>query len=410
MREYNIATLIKIVMDIIAERQYTTGKILLEAVAGHPNVNVNVDDRMISNLVSNKKRAEVHGEIKAGALSNDVAEHARKELERELLPKISPLRMDDLCTKIIETMRADKDVSDGFCNKMQQLYADGNYLEFITNADLYALSVSNLPKEDIVSSDNIHLLAQSNYKCPLDGAPLWRKKSGSDQYIYSFQIVKIYPDDLPLDLRIYFEEIQPEPRSLDSMDNRIALCKKCAERYISDPTPEMYKKLLECKNHIIIKQKNERISAESSVEDEIVDIIRAIANLDGSTELEPFTDVLRIKEKVRPENYLLGESIQDDVVKYYPFIQEQFSILDGAGNTSFDVIRSEVKVCYKKYEQAGLTQQEIYEALIDWLIGIKGMSDKYKLAAGVIISFFVQNCAVFQRYQHEGGHIEEEDE
>lgn len=408
MQGYNIAVLIRIVMDITAENQSQIGKCLLNAVALHPNVNVNVDDRMISFLLSDKNRTDVHGEIKIWALNKEVCEFAREHLNKELMPKISPLRVDDLCTRIIDSMKADRDVSDGFCNKMQQLYADGEYLEFITDADLYALSVSNLPKEAILSPDNIFLLSQSNYKCPLNGVPLWRKKSNG-KYIYTFKIVKIYPDVLRLDLKIPFDDIQPEPRSLDSIDNRIALCKKCAEQYISDPTPEMYKKLLECKNHISIKMKNEMIAAESSVEDEIVDVIKAIMNIGGNTVLEPFTDVLRIRDKVRPESYLLAESIQDDVVKYYPFIQKQFSILDGTGNTSFDVIRSEVKVCYNKYELAGLSQNEIYEALSDWLIGINGMGDEHRLAARAIISFFVQNCAVFQRFQNNGDPIEEDD-
>ena len=68
MKEYNVAALITILMEITADTQYTTGKIVLEAVAKHPSVKVDVDDKMISNQKKKKNRREIHGDIKSGAL------------------------------------------------------------------------------------------------------------------------------------------------------------------------------------------------------------------------------------------------------------------------------------------------------------------------------------------------------
>ncbi len=412
MKEYNVATLILILMDITAETQFTTGKIVLEAVAKHPNVNVDVDDKMISNLLSEKKRKEIHGDIRSGALKQEVMDFARERIEKTLMPRISPLRIDDFCTMVLDAMTADKKVSDGICNMMQNLYADKKNLDFTTNAVLYALSITNLPGDNMISPEDMHLLIQSNYRCPLNGTPLWKKsKKAGHEYTYSFQIVKIYPENLADEMRLVFDSIQDAPRNLSSDDNRIPLCKACAEKYIDDPTPEMYTRLLACKQQIIKKSKMDMISSATPVEDEIVNIIKSIARIDGSTELEPFTEVLKIKEKILPENHVLEESVHDDVVKYYPFIQEQFSLLDGNENATFNVIRAEVKTCYQKYAREGLNQNMIFAELSDWLLKVNGLGSEHRVAANVLVSFFIQNCAVFKKHDGVDTNTElEEDE
>ena len=49
MKEYNISALITIMMNAFADSQINTGSILLQTVASYPNVNVDVDGKMISN-------------------------------------------------------------------------------------------------------------------------------------------------------------------------------------------------------------------------------------------------------------------------------------------------------------------------------------------------------------------------
>ena len=126
---------------------------MLEAVATHPNVNVDVTPTMISNLMNRK--TDVHGDIKRGASQKAVADFARIEINKKLMPRISPLRLDDFCTQVIETMRMDSKVSNGICDLMQRTYADKEYLEFACNAVLYALSVTNLPKDAVTSPEDM---------------------------------------------------------------------------------------------------------------------------------------------------------------------------------------------------------------------------------------------------------------
>lgn len=394
MSEYNVSALISFMKDSFGDSQINTGRTILELVATHPSVNVDVNDKMISKLVNRK--SDVHKEIKAGAGRREVISGVRSRIKEEVIDIINPVLMDDTCSQILECMSGDKTVSSGFCNKMQQFYAEPDLVSFFTDAVLYALSKTNLPPEATVQENDFLLLSEANYRCPVNGAKLWKKVKG--KYTHVYRVVKIYPDDLDEETREAFDRISLPPRSLDMDDNKIVLCRECAEKYLEEPTPERYAKLLDCKGVILRRHKREQISAETAIEDEIVDIIKAIASIDDKTELQPFTDALEVKEKILPENYLLEVAIRDDVVRYYPFIEKQFSLLDGVEGATFNVIRSEVTTCYEKYTREGLNQVEIFNALADWILESKGLGDKHKPAAAVMVSFFVQNCAVFKKH------------
>ena len=394
MSEYNISQLITIMMDAFADTQVNTGSILLNTVASHPNVNVDVNDNMISRLVTRER--DVHKELKRASGKEDVIKYARNKVKDTVLNEINPVRMDDICSSILQSMSEDKKVSNGFCDKMQKLYDDNNLLDFFTNAILYALSVTNLPPEGTVQASDFIFLKAVNYHCPIDRTKLWKKTKGNYKYIY--RIVKIYPENLDETLAAEFNAVQRPPRNLDMDDNKICLCRDCAEDYLNDPTIDIYSRLLKCKENIARDQKRYQIAADTDIEDEIVDIIEAIVGIKEKADLQPFTDALEIKDKILPENYSLCMAITDDVVRYYPFIEQQFSLLDGVEGSTFNIIRSEVTLCYEKYEKSGLSQDEIFNALTEWFLNTKGLSDKHRIAATVMVSFFVQNCAVFKKH------------
>lgn len=61
MSEYNISFLIKEMQFCMGVSQNEAEKMLLNTVAEHDSVNVNVDDKMVTNLV--KRKNEVHEAI-----------------------------------------------------------------------------------------------------------------------------------------------------------------------------------------------------------------------------------------------------------------------------------------------------------------------------------------------------------
>lgn len=102
---------------------------------------------------------------------------------------------------------------------------------------------------------------------------------------------------------------------------------------------------------------------------------------------------LELKEKI-DENEPLRLTIKNDVESYYNYTRKMLSDLDDAGD-EFTVIASQFQICYKKLAKVMDDQEEIYNRIIKWVLDELKLTDKYATAARIIVSFFVQNCEVF---------------
>lgn len=390
---YCIANLILIMKDAFLCKQEYIGRMILEVVATHPSVNVDVSDSMISRLVNRK--AEIHKEIRLKAGKPEIMAYAREKIQKTILVEINPFLLDDACIRILKTIREDETASGTLRDQLQNFHNNHNYLDFFLYAILYALSRPNMPPEESVQPEDYYFLRETDFQCPMCTGDLWKYDSkGKRKYLY--RIAKIYPENLNKDLAERFREIKDSPEYLDVDSNKIALCYKCAGQYEAVPNVLDYQKLIAAKARITKIHNTARITNDSGLEDEIVDIVKAISNVDTSSDLKPFTDAYEIKKKILACNHLLLLSIRDDVSRFYPFIEKQFSLFEGTQKATFDIIRSEVTTCYEKLEREGLEQEEICDALAEWIVTKKNLGRKHREAAGVVVSFFVQNCAVFK--------------
>lgn len=392
MSDYNVSSLIKIMQGGLAETQENAGRMILDPIAHQ--VQVDVDGKMITNLVRRKR--DVHTEIKNALTRPEVVAKAEEKIVKDVVPKISKILIDDICTMILNLLRGDKSVPMKVVTRMQKYYDDDKYNEFYTQAILYALSRDNLSHDEEMKDTDIFYIEEANYKCPLSGTKLYRRVKG--EMVRKYRIVQIYPDDLTRDQAAEFNKIKSAPTNFDSGENLIALCPDCAEAYLQNPTLEEYVKLLQKKKEIV-RIHNGRIAASGTqLEKEIEDIVRAIIGINKTTQLKPFTQAVKVKEKIRPEFFALQQEMEDRVVKYYPFIEEKFSVLDGINGASFNVIRSEVNSVYEKYEAAGMNQEEICDELSDWILDSFGFGSSHKTAGNIVVSFFIQLCDVFHPF------------
>lgn len=106
MSDFNVSSLIKIMQEGLAETQENAGRMILDPVA--QQVQVDVDGKMITNLV--KRRRDVHTEIKNALTRPEVVAKAEAAIIRDVVPKISKILIDDICTKILNLLRSDKSV------------------------------------------------------------------------------------------------------------------------------------------------------------------------------------------------------------------------------------------------------------------------------------------------------------
>lgn len=78
---------------------------------------------------------------------------------------------------------------------------------------------------------------------------------------------------------------------------------------------------------------------------------------------------------------------------YYNYIKNLFGEAEKENKLDFDTVAREVKLCSDRLIKSGLSQERVFSNLVDW---IKGKTTVINIAAcEIIISFFIQNCEVF---------------
>ena len=132
------------------------------------------------------------------------------------------------------------------------------------------------------------------------------------------------------------------------------------------------------------------------LESEISEVINGMININKAGELAKLRmDALKVRQKIEPTNKLLIDSITDDITHYYNYIEGLFADIDGRESGTFDRIASEVRLAYQKIKNEGLSQEAVVEYMTNWLKEKLPVGQRNQMAISAVISFFVQNCEVF---------------
>lgn len=92
---------------------------------------------------------------------------------------------------------------------------------------------------------------------------------------------------------------------------------------------------------------------------------------------------------------LLCSKILTNVVQYFPFVEEKLKELNNERKLTYEKISGDVKRAYLEFASNEDRKEVIFNQLCEWLAE-KAQTDK-KSACEVIISYYVQNCEVFER-------------
>lgn len=249
-----------------------------------------------------------------------------------------------------------------------------------------------------------NLLKEVNFECPLKKnhtkpEPLiqTRKKhvNGKNNMIPNYMPLKIFPSGISNELKSLFNSIKKEPSNLEDDSNILCVCNKCYKKLMLDPTVDSYKYLISVKENLSKIRETENETDYVVLEDEINDVLKKLCNISPSDiDITLRMKPLEIKKKISPSNIDLNKIVQENL-DYYYYIQETFSSLD-AKNSVFNKIAAEIRLCFIKVESIDNEQNYIFDALVDWVLEKSELNkSKYRKAAEKIISFFVQNCEVF---------------
>ena len=83
-------------------------------------------------------------------------------------------------------------------------------------------------------------------------------------------------------------------------------------------------------------------------------------------------------------------------LRHYENIKKHFALLDKVEEGTFDDIATSVKHIYNKFSRTYSTQEEIFNALVDWLNEKTFNDSNYRTACEIVMAFFIQDCEVFR--------------
>lgn len=398
MNELNISSYIQTMQPglMTHDKQESAGVFLLSAindqdyVGSHGFRTDNLSSKKISRLVS--RLDPVPDVIKQASMIQIVIDGTINYFRKEVMKDLNPHLIDDTIDNFIKLITVDTTIPENKKKSLIAFHTAGDDACFLAEVFLYAVNRPNKKVGDVVEYEDAPLLAEANYECPLCHKKLVDTIKG--QAIKRYRITQIFPDNLETNTAAGFTAIFPAPRRLDCPDNLIALDEECSDRYLISPTEEEYKMLREIKE--VISRNFAAKSAVNTVqlEDDIRTVLDALSQIRDSSELvELEYEALHIEEKFKPENFILKNETQMQVVMYYRYIEKVFS----DSEADFDTIAAEIKISSQKLEKTGLPQSEVISQLAEWIRNKSGLSVNQQLACNIVVSFFVQNCEVFHK-------------
>ena len=290
--------------------------------------------------------------------------------------------------------KREKDVREITDVYIKSFDARRNEISFVQSYGISNMDILDEASADATNQDTMFLLEVGN-KCPLCSARLM-VRNGKGKTVKRYKITQIFPDNVSRDLYLAFSKYSDMHGNYNYPDNLIALCAECSADYLSEPTEKEFLHLQTTK--IALQQRNKLRQGMDDIglESEISEVVYGMINIDKAGEItELRMDALKVRQKIEPTSKLLIDAISDDVLHYYGYIESLFADIDGKDSGTFNRIALEVRLAYQKIKNGGLSQGNIFEYMVDWFKGKLPDEQKHELAIRAVVSFFVQNCEVF---------------
>lgn len=171
---------------------------------------------------------------------------------------------------------------------------------------------------------------------------------------------------------------------LDEKDGKktVGLCPSCLKK------AEQNGKIL------FIHEKPRFQFCDEMIEERLVKALERLEKLDDD-ELEPQLNYagLKISKKIDKKKHpAFYRKLSDNVARYYPIMQRTFSDYDGENGNSFERLSCKMRDLFLQIKSKENDPAFVFDAIVDE-VEKKAKTDR--LTSELIVSFFVQNCEVF---------------
>lgn len=155
-----------------------------------------------------------------------------------------------------------------------------------------------------------------------------------------------------------------------------------------------YTNLLNIKKKLEQEYNVKQELAECGLEDEIKAALIKLQNLNES-DLQGLIlsyEAVCVDRKIK-NNLILKNAITTNVISYFMFIHNFFIEQCRITGSEPELISYVMRCAYLRCKKKKMNQDQIFEALKKWIMSKTSCTDN---AASIIISYFVQNCDVYE--------------
>lgn len=243
-------------------------------------------------------------------------------------------------------------------------------------------------------SVELSLLAQVRGKCPLCGTKSFYEKKA--RKYRNYEIAHIYPLNATSEEEELLKDQERLHENLNHPHNLIPLCKSCHRQFDTPRTIEEYQKLLALKKEFLQIEEQVELQSKYDIEREINSIIDSLYDEFSGSSYSP-TDY-NLKELDKKLDSSISNptkiKIRHNIADYFLVIRAKFADLEKDQPSVSELIANQVKVYYINQKALGISRQAIFENLVEWLVA--KANPPTRDFAEIVISYFVQNCEVFE--------------
>ena len=176
-------------------------------------------------------------------------------------------------------------------------------------------------------------------------------------------------------------------------NNLIALCPMCHATYQLDDSKAKTKELANVKALLAAHSRSACLLDGISLEKGIIGALRKIADLNEKELFSAGLDPKELSQKVNPsENYILYNTVKNNVTAYFLKIREIMTNLDRRGLIDYEGLQDQMKAIYKRLKKSNLSQMGIFREITEKLRRTSLQDDVY---CQIVVCYFIQSCEVF---------------
>ena len=236
------------------------------------------------------------------------------------------------------------------------------------------------------------LVSEVEGLCPLCQEVLIPKDKGKSNIS---QAAHIYPHSPSEEEKKILSGVPMLSDNPESTENLLMLCPTCHQKIDHPRTRDEYMELYQIKQTILKRNAVRTYYKAHNLEEDLVSLFSCIESIDTEVDSRKLSyNAMTVREKMnRGASNGVFQTVIRDVKDYYLPIQEALAQIEYDTPGVSDILAKEVALFYSILRSKGLTQDEIYYTINDWLN--QKTKHQYEVLTPIITAFYVQNCEVY---------------